>query len=412
MTHITTIFFRQKPSAIFLALLLLASVLSSIYAVHLGSAIRYPDEAEYLSLASSLTRTGQYSLDGVNPTAYRPPGYPLMLATGLKIGLPVTGLRIINALTLPLCMLLVFLLLRRKSLHWALLSALLLLCYPVLFYTAGTFYPQIPGAVLLLGAVLALFSHSQTPTLSRFLTSGLAFGAALLMVPTFGFVVLLTIAFLVAQTPRRKFLIGSVVLICGVAIVLAPWMARNAIVFNRLIPLSTNNGINLLLGNNENATPDSGTTADVSAYLEGARGLSEIQANDYFTQAAIAYIRNNPGHAAKLYTGKLANYFNYENRLHTKGESSTMRSLVMLFSYGAILALALLRILMARRHPLSRLELYIAWIYLMNAPLAAAFFTRIRFRLPLDMLLIMLSAAAILIICRHWTSSRMTEQEK
>ena len=381
-----------------------------VYAIKMGDTLRYPDEAEYLGLAKNLVATGHYTQDGSTPTAYRPPGYPLLLAAGLKLGLSVTALRVANASTLLAVMALLYMLLRKSSVLHARIAVLLAMAYPVLLYTAGTFYPQIPAAALFLTALVLLFS-GDSPGLRRCFFAGLFLGLTLLLVPTFGFALLFTAAFIALHTFQRKTLSKAVLILCGAGLIMAPWVARNALVFGRFIPISTNNGINLLLGNSENTTPNSGTTADISRYEQAARLLSEVDANDYYTQSAMTFIREHPAQTLKLYAEKVLNYFNYQNRLLMQAEQSRSRMLLMLISYGLLLGLALLRLALTHQHPLSLLEKYCVWLYLLNAPVAAIFFTRIRFRLPMDILLTVLAASAVVIIYRYFESrARNTSQ--
>lgn len=394
----------QNKSSILLGILaVLFTVATQLYAFSLGNTIRYPDEAEYLRLARNLVDIGQYTLDGSTPTAYRPPAYPLMLAAGMKLGLPVVALRAINTAILPACMGLLYLLLRRQYPAQAGIAVVLIMAYPVLVYTAATFYPQIPATALLLSALVVLFPGAP-PASHRCLIAGMLLGLSLLMVPTFGLALAFTALFVAVHPFQRKTAIRAGLILCGAGIIIAPWIVRNAVVFQRLIPLSTNSGINLLLGNSEYTTPNSGTTADISRYTESARGLSEVDANDYYTQAAVTFMKDNPGRTARLYAAKLLNYFNYRNRLLIQSEQSPLRDRLMLLSYGLLLGLAIFRIGMAWKYPLPLIEKYIASLYLLNAPVAAIYFTRIRLRLPLDILLAALAASALVIIAGYFRS--------
>jgi hypothetical protein len=394
----------EKKSAILLAILAGFFILFMLtYAIRTGNTIRYPDEAEYLQLARNLAATGHYTLNGTLPTAYRPPAYPLFLAAGIKLGLPVPALRVITASTLLACMALLYILLHKTSVAQARLAVLLVMAYPVLFYTASTFHPQIPATALFLIALILLFSGNSS-VLWRSFVAGLLLGLTILLVPTFGFVLFFTAVFIATHPYKRKMLSKAVLILCGAGLVLAPWVARNFMVFGRFIPVSTNYGINLLIGNNENTTANSGTTADITRHERAASVLSEIDANVYYTQAALTYMKEHPGNTLKLYAGKVLNYFNYENQLFMKSEQSRSRTLLMLFSYGLLLGLAFLRLILAYRHPLTLLEKYITWLYLLNAPVAAIFFTRIRFRLPMDMLLTVLAASALVIIIGYFRS--------
>ncbi len=379
----------------------LFTLFNQLYTYSVGNTIRYPDEAEYLRLAEHLASSGHYTLNGSTPTAYRPPAYPLLLAAGMKLGLPVTTLRMANALSLLACMAFLYLLLRKSNVTQAQIAVLLVMGYPVLLYTASTFYPQIPAAALLMAVVLILFSV-PAPGVRRFLYSGILLSIAILLVPTFAFTLLFTPLFFAWHTPRREWILNTAAMTLGALLLLSPWIARNAIVFGHFIPVSTNNGISLLTGNNEEATPNSGVTVGLTKHLLAAKDLDEIEADKYYRDTALDFIRTHPGEAFTLYLAKAANYYNFRNKLAVQSESSPTRDLIMLITYGTLLGAALLRIVLWGRYPFNKLERYTLYLYCLNGFFSALFFTRIRFRLPMDILLVILASAGICILLQKW----------
>lgn len=395
---------QHKYSLLSGILIALFAVATQLYAFSLGDKIRYPDEAEYLRLARNLVDSGHYTLDGSTPTAYRPPAYPLMLAAGMKLGLPVVALRMANTATLLVCIALLYRLILRTSATQAKIAVLMVMAYPVLLYTANTFYPQIPSACLLLAVVLTLFS-APMPGARRFLFSGILLGIAILLVPTFIFTLLFTPLFFAGHLRRREWIRSTASMAVGALLVLSPWIARNAMVFGRFIPISTNNGISLLTGNNEEATPNSGVTVGLARHLLATKDLPEIEADEYYRRTALDYIRSHPRDAFTLYIAKAANYYNFRNKLAIQSESSPTRDLIMLITYGTLLGTALLRIALWKRHPLSHLERYTISLYCLNGLFSALFFTRIRFRIPMDLLLIVVASAGLSILIHKWANS-------
>ena len=55
-------------------------VAGGAYSLLLGNTLRFPDEQDYYLLAQNLIAHHSFTLDGVRPTAFRTPGYPLLLA--------------------------------------------------------------------------------------------------------------------------------------------------------------------------------------------------------------------------------------------------------------------------------------------------------------------------------------------
>jgi len=399
---------------LFVALLLAATLLAgAIYAVGLGAGLRYLDERDYVAIARHLVAGQGYTIDGVTPTAYRAPGYPLVLAALTALGLDVVGLRVVNFVLLAGALWLLDRLLRREGFALAaLLAPLLLLGYPVIFYTAGTLYPQTLAMALLLLALL-LATDPAHPWRGAIL-GGLAFGYAILVVPTFAlklpFFALAVLLYRQRGWPGwRGFwrALGPPALLCAVALsLLLPWTARNAVALGSFVPLTTNSGYNFLLGNSENTRPNAGVNIDVSRYEQAAVPLSEVARDVYFRDAARDWALAHPGRAVVLYAEKVLNYFNYRNDLYVATESSRRNDLLLLLTYGPLLGLFVLRPLLAGRVPLSALEWLCVGLYLVNPFLDAVATTRIRYRLPFDALLIIVAAACLELLWRRRREAR------
>ncbi len=100
----------ERNSRTIIAILVTLVILSGVvYSVYLGDALRFlPDEKDYYDLATNVAFQLSYSLDGENPTAYRPPGYPLFLSIFRYLGTSVVILRILNFLIFGLGIYLVY----------------------------------------------------------------------------------------------------------------------------------------------------------------------------------------------------------------------------------------------------------------------------------------------------------------
>jgi len=385
-------FVEARPLAILLALVTLILFVGGAYSLYLGNQIRYPDEHEYLSMAVNLAEHGVFSLDGEHPTAWRPPGYPAILAALTSVGLGVFSMRMLNFTALAVSALLLYRLMKPLSVVAALVGAALAVAYPVFVYTAGTLYPQTVASTLFLAAVYLFFGRDP-PSQGEAGLAGLVMGVLILTVPSFAFALLFLAAWLLARS--RRFVNHAILLIFGCSLVLAPWLVRNYIRFGSFVFVSSNSGRNLLLGNSEDARPNSGTNVDITRYVAAAAGLGEIERDRFYRDRAVEFMRKNPGRTAQLYLLKFLNYFNYRNELFVKTETSPLRDAIALLSFGPLLAMALLRVILARRWPLSRLEHFALVLYVLNGAYAAVFFTRLRFRVPFDYLLLILVAMTV-----------------
>ena len=385
-----------------ISLLLLVGI---AYSLMLGDALRFSDERDYLRLATNLANAGEYALTEGQPTAYRPPGYPILLAALLSIGIPIQGMRIANFLMLVTATVLLSRMAQDQTQRPA--AAVLpyvVIAYPLFVYTAGALYPQMLAALLL---TTFLFTISRPiGTATKNIVAGLVFGLLLLTLPLY---LLLLPAFLLWVIVRRPIRIRDGLLICLIAgVTTLPWLARNYVTFDVFPLFGTNSGNVLLLGNSENTTPNSGIQADISSYRDQARDLDEVERNRFFTERAIDNILNRPGRSATLYMGKFLNWFNVNPNLATTDEQHWLQIFVLAASYAMLIGLLLLRLWYTRKWPLSDTEALSLLLYLAAAAAYAIFFTRIRFRVPFDLLLVLPVSSAIRLAVAEIAAKRST----
>jgi len=141
------------------------------------------------------------------------------------------------------------------------------------------------------------------------------------------------------------------------------------------------------------------------------RKFGEVTLDRYYTQQALLWIKDNPGRAATLYAEKVANNFSYTDDLVTTGQHSSAQDLISGLTYYPILLLALLRMALFRRFPLHPTEKLLLVVIGVNVLLLAVFFTRLRFRVPLDGLTIVLAASTVthLLLRKNNEKSRIAE---
>jgi len=362
----------------------------ALYSLWLGPELRYTDEVHYLELAEALAANGRYAVDGT-PTAYRPPGYPFLLAVQHALGIGVVGMRIANFLLLGLVILATGRLLALAASPLAgTLGAGVVAGFPVFFYTAGTLYPQTLGLALLAVALLVVVSALRRRELASWPASlaGAALGWAVLAIPAFLFTLGVTVAWIAVRSGLPQRYRKAVLVAAVAACVVLPWTLRNYLALDAFVPVSTNSGVNLLLGNSLETRPNSGVNVDISAAETAVRGMTEVERDDYFRYEALRFLREDPSRGLLLYVRKWLNHFNYRNELATEREASGTRDLILLVSYGPLLALFLARLLATWRWPLTKVEELLAVVYLAMPFFLALYFTRIRFRVPFDLCLI------------------------
>jgi len=356
------------------------------YSLYLGDSLRFPDERHYHLLADNLAGGRGYTFDGVNPSAWRTPGYPIFLAVFIKMGCSISLLRYLNFLALAGGLFIIRSILRlEKHQGGASISSLLILGYPVLFYTAGTLYPQTVFTFLL----LALCRLIITPRYGLF--HGALFGlisAVLIMLhPTAIFIP--PLMYIWKWYPDNwKVCAPALLSVLALSLVFAPWVYRNYRAFDAFVPLSLHGGDTLYWGNNPHTDIDAWYKSITKDIEKQTIGMSEVEENKFFRDMAVRFWLDHPRDAAALYLQKLIHHFNYRNKFYVHSEFNVYKSIVMFITYYPLLFLLVLRLLLSYKVPLSRTEFLLVAIYLGSALFHAIFLTRIRFRLPYDVLLI------------------------
>ena len=378
--------------------LLLVLLAGLIYSIRLGDTLRYWDEQEYFIYVKNFLITHTFTLDGIHPTAINPPGYPFLLMAFGALGFNRVMLRMLNFFALAASILISYLWIKEQSdARAGLIGVGLIVCYPVLFYTAGTFFPQTFGAFLFL---LALYLVSKKSLrLWQAGIAGLVFGSLILAIPTFAFGIPLIGLWLVWRGRAWR---SALLFVVAASLMIGIWTYRNYRVFHSFVFVATNSGYNFLIGNAPETTPNSGSTIDFKKYVDETAGLNEVQADSYYRYRGMQFVLDNKTHALQLYFSKVLNFFNYRNDMRTGGETSALKNIVMLIGYGAFVLIFLLRIFCFRLFRPSNWEIFLMVFYLLSAFIYAVFFTRIRFRLPLDYLLIAVDALFLRNVFTRW----------
>ncbi|MBM3819632.1 MAG: hypothetical protein FJW14_11570 [Acidimicrobiia bacterium] len=168
-------------------------------------------------------------------------------------------------------------------------------------------------AIFFLATLVGTYQIRADPTVRRLVVLGALFGVGMLSRATVG--VFLGVAGLwlawqwrvpAAEWGRRMAIVGGVALI-----VVAPWLIRNAVVFQRPTGFVSTDGQNLWIGNNPAA---SGGALDAAGrdivridpvLMAAIEGRTEMEQQRVYRQAAVEYIRAHPATAVVNYLRKL-----------------------------------------------------------------------------------------------------------
>lgn len=149
-----------------------------------GNELRYPDEHEYDHLAQSILSGEGYRNVKGESTAFRTPGWPLVLSAIYSVSVSPLVAKIFNCVCLAGSIALLAFFIGRINPFAKVFAPLLLLMYPVEFYTATTLYPQTFGAFLLVTIMLLLFGKDVFSA-KRTMIAGLVAGILVLAIPSF-----------------------------------------------------------------------------------------------------------------------------------------------------------------------------------------------------------------------------------
>jgi len=351
----------------------------------------------------------------IRTTAYfKPPGYPYFLALVYRLsGGDYLRPRLVQMLLGLWSVVLAFLLGRRvfDPATGLILAAFLATNWVVIYFEGELLEPALL-AVFLLALVLCLGRWLDRRSLAAAVGGGLLLGMAAIVRPNALVLLPVVAGWMIFYTPRedrRRTLRRQLpVLLLGAALALAPVTARNAVVARDFVPISTNGGINLWIGNNPRATGLVYADTEVGllrscydwpalvANLEQSQGrsLRHSEVSSYFCRRALAFILERPGRVLRLLEVKTLLFWGQAEPADNKDLAGEQSAYAVLrwnpWSFALILALAVPGLVLAaagsqlhrervRSRPLLILAVtcVLAW-YLSFLPFAVA----ARFRAP------------------------------
>jgi 4-amino-4-deoxy-L-arabinose transferase-like glycosyltransferase len=399
------------------ALLILALGLR-VWRVQSTSYTPVNDAGSYMTLASQIAHSGDYTArSGAGgtrgPTAYFPPAFSYFLAAVDLIdghrtpaGPSVHPARLATAVLGTATVALVGLVaLEALGATIALLALALSAVYPAFIEMSATLYAENLMVPLVLAAVWAALRARRSEHPYRWIAAaGVLTGLGTL---THTNAVVLVVPLALAAWAARREWRAPVLLVVAAALAVVPWTVRNAVVMHAFIPVSDENGITLAGTYNPTSAADHripyrwlyyGQIPSDSAIIRETPRLTEPQLDSKLEHAAFHYISHHPLAPLK------AAYHNLRRLLELEGSAaweasaasvslSSRAARIGVFGFWivALLAVAGAFTRRARRGPW--------WMWLAPALLALSVILvnseTPRFRMPIDPFLIMLAACAL-----------------
>ncbi len=273
------------------------------YAVAEPAADPADDSRAYYALSKALYDEGSYGGPEFEDSSDWSPGAPLLYAAGFYAtgGAREGTARIIEALLGVAAILVVFLLGRRLGGRAVgLLAAFGMAVYPPFIHSTAELTSEAPALLTLPAAVLAFLWASEQERLRAWLVPGVLFGLTAMLRPEYLVVgaAFVALAAIRVGVPRgwRFGLAGAALALFALLVPIVPWMVRNAVVLDRVVPISTGGGKALYVGT---FLPADGEYQRVKALLvaryDGRRldpnseALDEIDPTPLFDRVADRY---------------------------------------------------------------------------------------------------------------------------
>ena len=259
------------------------------------------------------------------PTAFRPPGYPMAIASLLAVGVmdPV-AVMLINTLASAAIIWLSRILGLRAGLSgkFAMLAALIVAIDPLLVRYSVLPMTEVPCAAVLLAAIVLLrraVDSETASTISSRVAAGMLFGIGALIRPVVliscafvcGHAVMTTLTNKAAGKSYVRLVLHALLPAVAAGLVLMPWVIRNAVHFQAFVPATTHGGYTLALGNNadfyrdvisgQDVFPWDGSALDVwqqrmiaQSKQDGVRQDDERALDAWYYEKATAAIKADP----------------------------------------------------------------------------------------------------------------------
>lgn len=180
-------------------------------------------------------------------------------------------------------------------------------------------------------------------------------------------------------------------------IVMSSWWIRNYSIFDKFIPFTTSSSMNLYLGANEKNTlagVDWSTDVDLDFVTEVNSLDDEIERSKLYKEKAFEFIRNDTGQYIKMMWLKFKRFYNFI--FNAESFSSIYYNLLSIFSYGIVMAFALIAFVLTIKEwkKFSAIYIIIGYFTLIHIMYIAS----LRYRLPLEPLFILLASYSFVVL--------------
>lgn len=350
----------------------------------------------------------EWSAHPEGPTAWMAPVYPFIMAVAFRnLGIYSSQAAIVLQLfqiilSVLTCVLLYFLGKRLYNAQVGLIAAFLLAMYPpAVHYSVRIIWDTSLFTACLILIILMFLRQAQSPDMKGGAFLGLLIGFTALVNPVVigPFPFALTWLFLKANADRRAIIKSMSAMVIASCLVISPWLVRNYGIFGNFVPIKSNFGHELFLGNNEYATgtyedafgryrkknPMTALTAADQAYL---RQSDEVSRNRFLLHKAITSIVTHPIDFLKRTMSRFVAYWTYMR------PTDTWQAKVSVISYLSVLMLAIGGLFITRDRR-KDVQLVLLFLLLIPVPYYLTIVGVFRYRFPIEPILMIFAGYTI-----------------
>ena len=331
------------------------------------------------------------------PTSWEAPIYPLIIGGVFKVfgtfsSVSAVVLMVLQTLTSAINCVLLFLIGRRIFNEGVGLLAVLIF----------TFYPSdIHFSVMKIGStnlyvtliilfILQLFDLADTPNIKKGIFAGFSFGLALLIFPAV--ISFLPFAlgwlFLRGQAERKMLMINVALLFLAVCVTILPWQIRNYSVFGRFIFIKSNLSRELFIGNY-------GSKEIIALEHQTNITLDEGQRTKLYTKKTMDSILNNPLRLVRRTYKRFVRFWTVTPRKGgPRSKISGIKDQVAGIPYLIVLILGIAGLFLSKLKA-KEVQLLVMAILSLPIPFYLTWFTRFRYRFPVEIIMIVFASYAL-----------------
>ena len=402
------------------------------------------DENHYQQIAENLLNHHEFARKAGQPTAIRPPLYPLFLSAIYFVtgGIDSNAIRIAQIL-LSLGMIVVLYLLGKGLFdeRVGLLAAFIFAVYPSFLFFTHLLLTEVLFTFFLLLFVYCFLQFLRTAPKKaggesdhrnrNILLAGLFLGLGALtrsILYPFIFVAILFILF-----GGRERLTAKIKWVCllafGFALVVGPWATRNYLLFKEVVIIDTMGGLNLYMGNYEHTPLNRAWTAiDLTGNKTWYYGhekllaeMNEAQKQEWAADRAKGFILSHKWLTLKRDLIKFANFWGLEREVigpiingnwpaFNKKSYLAAITFFIFSAYGIVLIFSVLGLL-NRFESESKVVFFFATLLIFFSGMHALVFGHSRYHLPLMPLLAVFASWSFLNLLKIWRDRNLWRQK-